>query len=60
MSDAFTKGQSVIVTPPMTPLARHEGTIVRKARHGWRVQFNAWGMMLTETLPESALEARPA
>lgn len=55
MSAPFAIGQSVIVSPPMTPLARHHGTILRKAKHGWRVRFDAWGMMLTETLPERAL-----
>lgn len=52
---AFAIGQRVTVAPPMTPLARHPGTIQRKAKHGWRVRFDAWGMMTTETLPESAL-----
>ncbi len=51
----FTIGQAVIVSPPMTPCARHRGQIVRKAKHGWRVRFDAWGMMITETMPESAL-----
>jgi hypothetical protein len=51
----FTIGQAVIVSPPMTPCARHKGQIVRKAKHGWRVRFDAWGMTLTETMPESAL-----
>jgi hypothetical protein len=51
----FTIGQAVIVSPPMTPCARHSGRIVRKAKHGWRVRFDAWGMMITETMPESAL-----
>ncbi len=51
----FAIGQLVTVTPPMTPMARHRGQIVRKARHGWRVRFDAWGMMITETMPESAL-----
>ncbi len=51
----FAVGQSVIVSPPMTPCARHRGKIIRKAKYGWRVQFDAWGMTLTETLPERAL-----
>lgn len=52
----YTIGQSVTVTPPMTPMARHQGTILRKARHGWRVRFDAWGMLITETMPEAALQ----
>lgn len=55
----FTKGQSVIVSPPMTPCARHRGIIIRKAKHGWRVCFDAWGMGIIETMPESALEPLP-
>lgn len=51
----FQPGQSVIVSPPMTPLARHSGKILRKAKYGWRVEFNAWGMTLRETLPERCL-----
>lgn len=54
----FTIGQAVTVSPPMTPCARHRGQIVRKAKYGWRVRFDAWGMMLTETMPESALRAK--
>lgn len=54
----FTAGQAVIVSPPMTPCARHAGHIIRKAKYGWRVRFDAWGMVITETMPESAL--RPA
>lgn len=55
----FAIGQSVIVSPPMTPMARHRGTILRKAKYGWRVRFDAWGMACTETLPETALELVP-
>lgn len=51
----FENGQSVIVSPPMTPLARHPGTIVRPGKHGWRVRFNAWGMILTETIPANCI-----
>jgi hypothetical protein len=39
----------------MTPLARHSGTILRKAKHGWRVRFDAWGMLRTETMAERHL-----
>lgn len=53
---AFTIGQAVIVSPPMTPMARHSGVIIRKAKHGWRVRFDAWGMMLTETVSERHLQ----
>ncbi len=52
---SFTIGQSVIVAPPMTPMARHPGKITRKAKHGWRVQYDAWGMRCTETFSEGAL-----
>lgn len=52
---AFTKGQPVLVRPPMTPLAVHRGVILRRSPNGWRVRFEAWGMTCTETLPASAL-----
>jgi hypothetical protein len=39
----------------MTPCARHAGQIVRKAKHGWRVRYDAWGAMFTDTFSESAL-----
>ena len=57
MTAPFHAGQHVLVTPPMTPLVRHEGQILRRARYGWRVRFVAWGMQITETMPESALTA---
>lgn len=53
--EAYAKGQRVTVSPPMTPMARHPGEIIGKSKHGWRVRFDAWGMMLTETMPERAL-----
>lgn len=56
---AFSAGQSVIVSPPMTPMARHRGQIVRKAKHGWRVRFDAWGMQITETLSEREIQTIP-
>jgi hypothetical protein len=51
----FCPGMAVTVSPPMTPLARHSGTILRKAKHGWRVRFDAWGMLRTETMAERHL-----
>lgn len=51
----FAVGQSVIVSPPMTPLARHPGVIVRKAKYGWRVRYDSWGVMFTDTFSERAL-----
>lgn len=53
----FAIGQEVTVTPPMTPMARHTGRIIAKAKYGWKVRFDAWGMMLTEVLPERAIES---
>lgn len=53
--EAFAKGQRVIVSPPMTPMARHPGEIIGKRKHGWRVRFDAWGMTLTETMPARAI-----
>lgn len=54
---AFNPGQAVNVRPPMTPLACHRGTIKRRTPNGWRVEFRAWGVLCTETLPASALTA---
>lgn len=54
-------GAAVKVTPPMTPMASHDGVVIGKARGRlgacgyWRVRFNAWGMMITESLPASAI-----
>ena len=58
MSAPYAKGAPVHVRPPMTPMAQHEGEILGKARYGWRVRFNAWGMMITETMPDSAITPR--
>lgn len=55
----FAKGARVYVSPPMTPLARHSGQIIRRARHGWRVEFNAWGMIIRESMPERCLQLAP-
>lgn len=55
MMDVYAKGQRVVVSPPMTPMARHQGEIVGKRKHGWRVRFDAWGMALTETIPSSCI-----
>lgn len=49
--EPFARGQFVTVAPPMTPLARHSGRIIGKARHGWRVEYDAWGMLCRETMP---------
>jgi len=58
----LTAGAHVIVTPPMTPMARHEGRILARGRGQlgasgcWRVEFIAWGVRMRETLPASALQ----
>ena len=52
---AFAKGAAVIVAPPCYPLARYRGTIERRTPNGWRVRCDAFGVMITETYPESAL-----
>lgn len=48
----FKPGQAVIVAPQSTPMARHHGTIVRKAKYGWRVRYDLWGIMATDTFAE--------
>jgi len=55
---SFTIGDKVTVTSPCTPMARHSGRIVRRSPNGWRVTFDAWGMLITETMSARALELR--
>lgn len=55
---SYYTGQHVLVSPPMTPMARHDGIIIRRARYGWRVRYDAWGVWLTETVPERCLTNR--
>lgn len=54
---AYQIGQAVIVVPQMTPMARHWGKIVRQAKHGWRVEFDAWGVHRIQTLSDREIHA---
>jgi hypothetical protein len=57
IAPAFIAGQLVTVAPPMTPHCRHSGRIIARARngHGWRVEFDAWGIRCRETMPERCI-----
>lgn len=53
----MTKGQKVLVSLQMLPGHKFEGTIVAKARGGFRVRYDSFGAFFTANFMAHRVEA---